>query len=265
VTWLENITALAFALFSSGVMAQDLPAQARAALAPTGKLRVALLPLPHMAVRDQPTGQFTGVIVDLGRELAKRLDVPAEFVAAESNLDAVGQVKNGRSDVTFLVGLPELTAQIDFGATYIAYETTFLVPENSAIRRLDDIGRSSIRVIAPEPSAIATTIGQSFKNVSLIGVPIATSSAPRVVEMLRSGQADAYSNLTHLLSLTQPSLPDWRIVPGSYMMPTFSIGYPKDRTVGAAYANKFIEEMKVNGFIQQAIDKARLKGAIVPK
>jgi hypothetical protein len=65
--------------------------------------------------------------------------------------------------------------------------------------------------------------------------------------------------------LYSENLPDWRIVPGSYMMTTFSIGYPKDRPIGAAFANKFIEEMKENGFIQKAIDGAKLKGAIVPK
>ena len=49
------------------------------------------------------------------------------------------------------------------------------------------------------------------------------------------------------------------------MMTVFSIGYAKDRPAGANYANKFIEEMKANGFIQQAIERANLKGAVVPK
>jgi polar amino acid transport system substrate-binding protein len=259
--WLA-VMALTLAL-GCGAAAQDL--QARAALAPTGKLRVALLPLPHMALRDQSTGQFTGVIADLSRELGKRLDVPVEFAPTDSNVAAVDQVKNGRADVTFLVGLPELTGQIDFGPAYIQYETTFLVPGNSAIRSLADVDRAGTRIVAPEPSAIATTIRQRFTNVRLIGVPIATSSAQRVVDMLRNGEADGYSNLTHLLSLTQSSLPEWRIVPGSYMTPAFSIGYPKGRPAGASYANEFIEEMKRNGFIQRAIERANLKGAVVPK
>jgi hypothetical protein len=54
-------------------------------------------------------------------------------------------------------------------------------------------------------------------------------------------------------------------VPGSYMMTVFSIGYPKDKPAGATYANQFIEEMKKSGFIQQAIERANLKGAVVPK
>ena len=37
------------------------------------------------------------------------------------------------------------------------------------------------------------------------------------------------------------------------------------RPAGAVYANQFIEEMKKSGFIQQAIERANLKGAVVPK
>jgi polar amino acid transport system substrate-binding protein len=263
--WLSSFIVFAVASSGSGVGAQDAPAQARADLAPTSKLRVALFPLPHIAVRDNETGQFNGVVVDLSRELAKRLNVPVEFATANSNSAAVDQVKNNQADLTFLVGLPALAAQIDFGAAYIAYETTVLVPANSPIRSLDDVDAPGRRIIAPEKSAIEAKLSQTFKNVKLIGVPIAIGSANQVVEMLKNGEADAYSNLTHLLSLTQNDLPEWRIVPGSYMMTVFSIGYPKDRPAGATYANQFIEEMKKSGFIQQAIERANLKGAVVPK
>ena len=63
----------------------------------------------------------------------------------------------------------------------------------------------------------------------------------------------------------QDNLPGWRIVPGSYMTTVFSIGYPKDRPAGANYANAFVEEIKRNGFIQQAIERAQLIGALVPQ
>ena len=263
--WLASIVAIAVASLVSGAAAEGIPAQARAALAPTGKLRVALLTLPHMALRDPVTGQFTGVIVDLGRELAEQLDVPVEFAAANSNVVAVDRVRDGQADVTFLVGLPGLAAQIDFGAPYIGYETSFLVPANSAIRGLDDIDAPGRRIIVPEKSAIEAKLRQTLKGVELIGMPIAIGSAQRVVEMLKNGEADAYSNLIHLLSLTLPVLPEWRIVPGSYMTTVFSVGYPKDRPAGANYANRFIEEMKKSGFIQQAIERANLQGAAVPK
>lgn len=67
------------------------------------------------------------------------------------------------------------------------------------------------------------------------------------------GEADAYSNLTHLLSLAQTDLPGWRLLPGSYMAPVFSIGFSKPRSGSAEYANRFAQDMKRNGFIEKAI------------
>jgi len=262
---LAGMMALIVLLFAPGARAQDTTAPARAALTPTGTLRVALLTLPHMAVRDPLTGQYKGVNPDLGRELARRLGVTAEFIAVGSNIAAVDEIKGGRADVTFLVALPELTKQIDFGPAYIQYETTFLVPANSSIRSFSDVDRAELRVVAPAPSAIATEIGRRFKTAKLIGVPIATASARRVADMLRNGEADAYTNLTHLLSLAQPGLPDWRLLPGSYMTPVFSMGFAKDRPAGADYANRFIEDVKRDGFIEKAIARANLKGAAVAK
>jgi len=253
---------MAVGFLDCGAAAHDIAARA---LAPTGKLRIALLPLPQIALRDPLTGQFSGVVADLGRELAKRLDIPVEFVAANSNVAAVAQVRNGQADVTFLVGLPALAAHIDFGPAYIEYETSFLVRADSPIRGLGDIDAPGFRIIVPEKGASEAKLRQTLKDVKLIGEPIAIGSAQRVVEMLKNGDADAYSNLTHLLLLARTSLPGWRIMPGSYMMTVFSIGYPKDRPAGADYADRFIEEMKNNGFIQQAIDRADLKGAGVPK
>lgn len=89
--WLSRFIVFAVASSGPGVAAQDVPSQARADLAPTGKLRVALLPLPHIAVRDKETGDFKGIAVDLSRGLGKRLNVQVEFVTVNSNTGAVDQ------------------------------------------------------------------------------------------------------------------------------------------------------------------------------
>ncbi len=260
---LPLISAAALLVISSAASAQT--GQALAELAPTGKLRVVLFTLPIVAVRDGETGQFSGVAADLGRELAAQLGVVAAFSAAKTPSDAVDQVANGHADITFLVNLSARSAQIDFGPAYIGYETTFLVPESSAIHRFNDINVPGRRIIAPEKSAISAELARAFKNVTTVDVPIAIGASDRVIEMLMNGEADGYTNLTHLLSLTQRRLPGWRVVPGSYMMTTFSIAYSRDKPAGALYANQFVHEMKKNGFIHKAIERAKLKGAVVPE
>lgn len=244
--------------------AETAPHMASRELAPTGKLRVALFTLPIVTVHDERTGQFSGVAVDLSWELAEKLGVTPTFIPAKTPSDAVEQIASGHADLTFLVNLSARSAQIDFGTTYIGYETTFLVPDNSPIRALNDVNVVGGRIVAPEKSAISAELARAFKNVTIVGAPIAVGASNSVVQMLRNGEADGYTNLTHLLSLTQRNLPGWRIVPGSYMTTSFSIAYRKGKPEGASYANQFVDEMKKNGFIQKAIERAKLKGAIVP-
>src|SRR5690242_21677897 len=78
--WLMTAT---FALLLTGCAGIDTAPtpEARQALAPTGKLRVGLqLGSPHNVIRDSASGEMKGVGFDLGKELARRIDVPFEPV-----------------------------------------------------------------------------------------------------------------------------------------------------------------------------------------
>src|SRR5438552_9869533 len=59
----------------------DPTPEARQDLAPTGKLRVGLqLGTPHNVIRDSVSGEMKGVGFDLGKVLARRIEVPFEPV-----------------------------------------------------------------------------------------------------------------------------------------------------------------------------------------
>ena len=56
-------------------------AEVRQVLAPTGTLRVGLIPgTPGQMLRDPATGEVKGVAYELGEEFARRLRVPFEVV-----------------------------------------------------------------------------------------------------------------------------------------------------------------------------------------
>src|SRR3954451_4608843 len=74
----------------------------RQALAPTGKLRVALyVGAPASIVRGTTTDDSKGVGFDLGKELARRIGVPFEPVVSPSPGAIVGGLKAGEWDLTF--------------------------------------------------------------------------------------------------------------------------------------------------------------------
>src|SRR5205085_5541412 len=75
--------ALVFAAVAGCVSLSDGPTSAaRNELAPTGKLRVGVASAPArtaLFVVKDANGQPSGVTVDLGKELGRRLGVPVEF------------------------------------------------------------------------------------------------------------------------------------------------------------------------------------------
>src|SRR5258708_13590114 len=118
---------LGVAVCSANARAQV--AEARAQLAPTGTLRVVLLPLPIIATKDA-SGALAGVPLDLSRELAKRLGVPVEFKAMDNPAATVDAVKNGDADLTFLVNLPAPAPLIDFAPASVTSAAPSPSPAN---------------------------------------------------------------------------------------------------------------------------------------
>ena len=77
--------------------------EARQALAPTGKLRVGLdLDSPTDVIRDSASGEMKGVGFDLGKELARRMEVPFEPVLYRVIEDLIANAKSGEWDVALL-------------------------------------------------------------------------------------------------------------------------------------------------------------------
>jgi len=72
-------------LLSSCATAPQVPPAARSELAPTGKLRVGINVQNFLLVnKERVGGEYSGVAVDLGRELGRRLGVPIEIVAFDT-------------------------------------------------------------------------------------------------------------------------------------------------------------------------------------
>src|SRR5678815_1049975 len=81
----------------------EISPAARGELAPGGKLRIGLNYGNFLLVlKDGPGGEPRGIAPDLGRELAKRLGVPLEFLKFEQAGKLADAVKDGKCDVGFL-------------------------------------------------------------------------------------------------------------------------------------------------------------------
>ena len=233
--------------------------EARQALAPTGKLRVAVLVAAIYATRDSATGELKGVAVDLGKELARRVGVPFEPVVYPNPGALIGGAKSGQWDVA-LIGIDaERAAAIDFSAPYMEFEQGYLVRAGVSIATASDVDKTGIRVGVLEKSIADIHLSRTLKNATLLRA----KSIAELSALAEGGKAD-------VITLGKPGLfaiaakqAGSRVLDGRIWVEQVGMAVPKGRNAAAAYVGKFVEEAKAEGLVKSAIERAGLRGVTV--
>ena len=234
--------------------------EARQALAPTGKLRVALqLANPLNVIRDSTSGEMRGVGFDLGKELARRMGVPFEPVLYPSIGALLDSGKSGAWDVAFVGFSPARAKEWDFSALHLEVEFGYLVPGGSSISTMADVDRPGIRVAVQEKSGPDIFFSRTLKNA----VVIRASSNPGALEALKSARADAVGSLKPILFEMLTQLRGSRVLDGRTGIDPHAMAIPKGRDLGVTYARQFIEDVKSGGLLKAAIERAELRGVVV--
>jgi polar amino acid transport system substrate-binding protein len=234
--------------------------EVRQALAPTGKLRVALqLGSPHNVIRDPVSGEMRGVGFDLGKELARRIGVPFEPVLYPSVGAVLDGGKAGAWDVAFVGFSPARAKEWDFTALHMEVEFGYLVPGGSSIATMADVDRPGIRVAVQEKSQPDIFLSRTLKNA----VVVRASTLAGTVDALMSGSADAIFSIKPSLFEISNQLPGSRVLDGRTGIDPHAMALPKGRDPAVAYARQFIEEARSNGLVKAAIERAGMRGAAV--
>ena len=251
-----------FALMLTGCagMPSCPSSETRAALAPTGKLRVAIFSAPIFAIKDPATGELKGVAVDLGKDLARRIGVPFEPVSYTALPMLIAGAKAGEWDVTFSGIDAARAAAMDFSAPYMEIEQGYLVRAGVSIATASDVDKAGIRVGVLEKSAADNLLSRTLKNATLLRA----KSVPELNALLVSGKADVIALGKTGLFAAAAKLPGSRVLDGSILVEPIAMGVPKGRdSAAAAYVGKFVEEAKAEGLVKSAIERAGLRGVVV--
>src|SRR2546422_2593064 len=134
-------------------MTKDL-SMIRTELGPSGKLRAGVNYSNFVLVKkDAISGEPRGIAVDLAREIARRLEIPVEFVPFETAGRMADAVKSSVWDIAFLANEPERANEIVFTPAYVEIEAGYVVPPGSSIRSIAEVDREGIRVAVGDKSA----------------------------------------------------------------------------------------------------------------
>jgi polar amino acid transport system substrate-binding protein len=257
--------AAAIALALSGCATPGGPAaagnpDARAAateLGGTGKLRAAInLGNPILAGR-AANGELQGVSVDLAREAARRLNLPLELVAFQSAGSVVEAVKGRQVDLAFVAIDPVRAADMEYTAPYVIIEGAYLVRNDAAPQRNEDVDRPGTRIVVGRGSAYDLFLTREIKAATLVRAP----TSPAVTDMFLAERLDVAAGVKQQLEADARRVGGVRLLPGRFMVIEQAMGVPKGRTAARAWLSSYIEEMKASGFVAAALQRHRIEGA----
>jgi len=226
--------------------------------APTGKLRLSInVGNPILARRNEEGA--AGVSVDLGREFARRLGVPAELLVVPTAGESVDLVRGRSADLGFFAIDPKRSEGIAFTAPYVLIEGAYLVKEGSPLRGNDEVDRPGHRVVVGKGSAYDLFLTRDLEHATIERAP----SSPAVVDHFLQCGAQVAAGVRQQLESDAARLGGLRLLPGRFMVFQQATGVPDDRPATAAALRAFVEEMKASGFVAAALARHGIQGASV--
>jgi len=243
--------------------AKNIAATAQEQLAPTGKVRVAILVGPtastFRATPDPATKRPRGVPVDLATALGDRFAVSVEQLPYSNYPDLLNAAARNEWDVTFIPFDEERAKVMDYGPAYHFFEFTYLVPSGSLIRDHNEIDRSGVRIAVAEGSVTASNREKALKNATLVRI----KTLVEIREQLRAGKVDAAAASRETLVGLAEQLPGARVLDGRFHFEGVAVAVPRGRPGTLAYASEFMESAKATGVVRAAFDNAGLMDAVV--
>ncbi|HTK01751.1 MAG TPA: ABC transporter substrate-binding protein [Bordetella sp.] len=228
---------------------------------PTGRLRASInVGNPILARRDAGPGGAAGVSIDLAREFAKRLGVELELVVFDSAGKSVDAVTAEQADFGFFAIDPVRGAGINFTDAYVLIEGAYLVREESPLRDRAEVDRAGHRVTVGKGSAYDLYLTRELKHAEIVRAP----TSPAVVDFFVAEKTEVAAGVKQQLEADMQRVPGMRLLPGSFMVIRQAMGLPKGRGDAAANVLRaFVEEMKANGFVAEALKRHNIEGAAV--
>jgi polar amino acid transport system substrate-binding protein len=236
-------------------VAPQVPPAAKAELAPTGTLRVALVAVnPLFVTQNAPPGHARGIAVDIANRLAARLGVPMTPLLYPSVVGVMEAASRGEWDITFLPVVPERATVMNFTAPFMYSESTFVVAEESPARGIEDLDQRGKVLVAVARSTQDVWLRANVKSATVVSA----STPAAALQMLQERKVDAYASNTAALADPSRRLQGTRLVAGSFVDTPIAMAVIKVRPSADAFAYEFMDGLRVSGAIEEIVAREKL-------
>jgi polar amino acid transport system substrate-binding protein len=230
-------------------------------LAPTGKLRAALIASNPVLVTRRPDGTLAGVSVAVARAFAARLGVPIELKPYDNPARYNESLATDDWDIGLAARDPSRTEHLEFSITFMEVDNGYVARPSATLVNAEEVDRAGIKIAVAEGSAPHAVLRRLIKNAEIVPVPGGFEPAR---EALAIGKADVYGENLHIAYQIADALPGARILSGRFNVVQMAIGVRKRAAAALPTIDEFVALIRSDGTIQKAITEAGLRGVRVP-
>jgi polar amino acid transport system substrate-binding protein len=229
-------------------------------IAPTGKLRVAIGISPAGGAfwsTKNEAGGYTGVPVDLGKEMAAQLGVPVEYVAYPNSGQITDAVSSGAWDISFLPKDAERETRMSFGPVYEVADATYIVKAGSTATNFATLDQPGVKVAAVNNTTTMRGARAHLKLAKVTGY----QTYDEIFGLLKNGEIDAFALSRDQLNAMAKKIPGTRVLDETFKQTVTAVAVPLNRPLALAFATKFMTEATSNGVLRKAYDNNGLRDA----
>jgi len=253
---------LAFAAGVFGIMlaAPAFAADAKTDLAPTGTLRgIFLGGNPVQGVRNSASGEYSGAVPDMLKELARKLGVPYQLIPG-ANAQVVMDAVNGHTaDIGFLAYDDSRGRVVDFSAPFYLMFNAYLVRADSPFQTSADVDRSGVKVGATTGQTQQIFLSETLKNARVVLMQ-ETPAEAEMVRMLETGEVDAFGQNRERTEAVAAKYPEVRAMRDNFSEVGQSIVVEKGDKVKLPHLNRMINEAISSGMVKDSLERAKPAG-----
>jgi polar amino acid transport system substrate-binding protein len=226
-------------------------------LAPTGVLRTAINLGNPVLAQGTPAAP-AGVTVDIGREIAARLGVPAEFRCFDAARDSFEATMTGQADVCFLAIEPAREAEIAFTAPYVLIEGVYAVPNQSPLTTAAEVDREGIRIGVKHGSAYDLFLTRTLRHATVVRGAEGT-------EVFVTGNLEAAAGVKEPMTAFVGSRSGYRLIPERFMEIRQAVGTAATKRLETRqFLHNLVEEIKAAGFVADSLRRSGQSAAVAP-
>ena len=149
------------------------------------------------------------------------------------------------------INYPERATDVLFTAPYLVIEGTYMVRTDSAMRDVEDVDRDGVRIAIGKGRAYDLHLSRELKHARLVHA----ATGPVAFYLFAQKNLDAAAGVRQALDQFSSGHPGFRVMTGRFMTIEQAVATPRPRVAGAGFLSEFIDAMKMDGRMREALTR----------